>query len=413
MAQYTDDHSSAYHTSFSPWATYSAPGPHYYGTAEEEDAYLNALLEMMPALLDTPLVLSEPSPPRIPACPLPGSVADNFCWDSPLKYVLRFLGDLYALTDSLSLYSNQYRNNTLCAALLEQNIQPIGLDLQFTPFGSPLSAISTLSLPTLSIFDASGARNGSANIGIAPGASVAGVQSYVDSDIDAEGETDMDDGTGPEYVDDDEEDVPLPPPRITEWHSRCNTRDALASSSRAHPYAPSKPPRTTRTTASRKSKQPRASSSSTSSPDLSFASPLPNQRTKCTPSRIKLLAGEPAKLPKKVHTGGKVFWQCPHCDSQSNSRTDCERHIRAHVRPVGIHICCGVPLHLREEYGVPDSHPVEIFHGRLMVGGCGQDFGGRKDTLRRHLLNTSARNRCFGDLGGDWHPPVAANPRVV
>nr|VWP00417.1 Uncharacterized protein [Ganoderma boninense] len=87
---------------------------------------------------------------------------------------------------------------------------------------------------------------------------------------------------------------------------------------------------------------------------------------------------------------GADAWQCRWCDHvQGNKRApDMERHILSHFRDQQQTqwVCCGVPVHDADAYGVDAEHGAWVFKGQVMVGGCHESFS-RMDALKRHWNN--------------------------
>ncbi|RPD62380.1 hypothetical protein L226DRAFT_551619 [Lentinus tigrinus ALCF2SS1-7] len=96
---------------------------------------------------------------------------------------------------------------------------------------------------------------------------------------------------------------------------------------------------------------------------------------------------------------GPDAYKCPFCDHvQTNKRSpDMERHIRSHFRNAvkAQWVCCGVPVEEAAMYAVSASANQWTFNGRVMVGGCHEDFS-RMDALKRHWKNSN--NKCVGDI---------------
>lgn len=85
--------------------------------------------------------------------------------------------------------------------------------------------------------------------------------------------------------------------------------------------------------------------------------------------------------------------KCKSCDLVL-LKTSMKRHIETHGLP-GKWSCCGVPVELASEYGIPASAKPYEHKGRWMVGGC-ETSCTRKDALVRHLKSES--KECVGDV---------------
>ncbi|KAI0345896.1 hypothetical protein BDW22DRAFT_1426526 [Trametopsis cervina] len=62
-------------------------------------------------------------------------------------------------------------------------------------------------------------------------------------------------------------------------------------------------------------------------------------------------------------------------------------------------LCCGVPIDLRDKYGVAEDAQVRVFNGEKMVGGCGARL--RVDVLLVHCRKSGSN--CVGVRKGWWH----------
>jgi hypothetical protein len=216
-----------------------------------------------------------------------------------------------------------------------------------------------------------------------------GASQFPDSDQDAEGETDEEDGydydndvQDPTYV------ISSPEPVI-----RRSNRAARYTSTRS-PYHFSRSARTSQ------------SSSSSLGRDTCYDSfdtkPIE------TKSRLKQATDS---APNYTATNANGDFQCQHCKYTCNParEVDFVRHVDKHYRqvipPKGPVLCCGIPITQRDlpQYRgkVPSGALEKRFYGQRMVGGCGKVFT-RPDSLKRHL--DTRHGYCFGDLLGDWHP---------
>ncbi|KDQ62530.1 hypothetical protein JAAARDRAFT_30430 [Jaapia argillacea MUCL 33604] len=188
---------------------------------------------------------------------------------------------------------------------------------------------------------------------------------YDESDADADGES-TGDATDDEY---------LPSPLIISRKRRAPSDF----------YAPSSPASTSHST------------SFTSSPSPSMVR-LKRPRTNPAPRNTQASSFSAAHPPLKPNP-----WACPHCPwIQRNRRTpDLKRHIRTHFHNIEEPkwVCCGVPLELATQYGVPTAAVHVNYRGRVMVGGCFTPFS-RRDALKRHLGNTKIP--CVGNIGANW-----------
>ncbi|KAF9804264.1 hypothetical protein IEO21_09455 [Rhodonia placenta] len=95
--------------------------------------------------------------------------------------------------------------------------------------------------------------------------------------------------------------------------------------------------------------------------------------------------------PEDMDEPGMV--KCKSCDLVL-LKTSMKRHIETHGLP-GKWSCCGVPVELASEYGIPASAKPYEHKGRWMVGGC-ETSCTRKDALVRHLKSES--KECVGDV---------------
>ncbi|TFK89576.1 hypothetical protein K466DRAFT_545070 [Polyporus arcularius HHB13444] len=113
---------------------------------------------------------------------------------------------------------------------------------------------------------------------------------------------------------------------------------------------------------------------------------------------VQIFDREPPPRGSWDKTGPDAY-KCPFCDHvQTNKRSpDMERHIRSHFRSAvkAQWVCCGVPIEDAAKHAVSPTENRWTFNGRVMVGGCHEDFS-RMDALKRHWKNRN--NTCVGDI---------------
>lgn len=194
-------------------------------------------------------------------------------------------------------------------------------------------------------------------------------RTYVDFPSDEEGESSA-----------DSEDEYVPSPKIRS-RKLPGSRGSMSTRSRAQPaqrhsYSP----------------YPSSSASSPSSTGESSNSRRPGSRN------VQIFDRPPPPRGSWSKTGPDAY-KCPFCDHvQTNKRSpDMERHIRSHFRNAAQAqwVCCGVPIEEAAMYAVSPSANQWTFNGRVMVGGCHEDFS-RMDALKRHWKN--GNNHCVGDI---------------
>ena len=265
-------------------------------------------------------------------------------------------------------------------------VEPIGLALSYSPISTPLSAVAKLAMPALPDVPPVRASAGRAS-------AIVSTLLTNDSDLDAEGESDVEQPT-----DDDDEYVPSRLPRLSQRRAYKNAYNSPSSSlsagTSASHNASAMSPSTSRPSIAKKSPAFMAT--------IAFDDEPFSHISRTAPRRAQVSAKASASFcPDR---SSKRQWHCPHCSYvQTNHREpDLRRHISTHFRDLSKnkYVCCGVPLAEAKKYGVPENTEVMYFWGQPMVGGCAKEVS-RKDALKRHLRNSET---CVGDLSGAWHP---------